>query len=85
MELFATAKAVFFAIIESAMTPEQFVNSLAALGWKQSDFCRKTDLSKQTPSRWVTGLVPIPAWVAAYLSAMLDIKQLHSKYVEIKR
>lgn len=67
------------------MTPEQFESILTALGWKQADFCRKAGLSKQTPSRWVNGLVPIPAWVAAYLGAMLEIKRLHSEYVAVTR
>ena len=26
---------------EMTMTPEAFMAALAALGWKQSDFCRK--------------------------------------------
>lgn len=63
------------------MTPEQFADALAALGWKQSDFCRKTGVSPNTPSRWVTDKTPIPAWVPAYLGAMQDLAALHSKYI----
>jgi len=63
------------------MTPDEFTNALAALGWKQSDFCRKAGVTKQTPSRWANGLSPIPAWVAAYLGAMLDLVALHAKYL----
>ena len=58
------------------MTPEQFEQALESLGWKQSDFCRKAGLDKNTPSRWVTGKTPVPAWVPAYLGAMQDIKRL---------
>lgn len=64
------------------MTPEQFTLALAALGWKQSDFCRKTGVSKNTPSRWVNGDTPIQAWVPAYLGAMQEIKRLHQVYIE---
>ena len=64
------------------MTPEQFTAALAALGWKQSDFCRKAGVSKQTPSRWVNGLTPIPDWAPAYLGAMQEIKRLHQVYIE---
>ena len=64
------------------MTPEQFTAALAALGWKQSDFCRKTGVTKQTPSRWANSLTPIPLWVAAYLGAMQDIKRLHLAYID---
>ena len=63
------------------MTPEQFTQALDALGWKQSDFCRKTGADKNTPSRWVNGKTPIPAWVAAYLGAMQDLAALHTKYL----
>lgn len=63
------------------MAPDDFTASLAALAWKQSDFCRKTGVTKQTPSRWANGLTPIPLWVAAYLGVMQDIKRLHLVYI----
>jgi len=66
----------------TTMTPEEFTAALAALGWKQSDFCRKTGVSQQTPSRWSNGHTPIQQWVRAYLGAMLDIKRLHAAYIE---
>ena len=64
------------------MTPLEFTNALSGLGWKQSDFCRKTGVSKDTPSRWAAGKTPIQAWVPAYLGAMLELKRLHAKYIE---
>jgi len=64
------------------MDPDQFTTALHDLGWKQSDFCRKSGVNKSTPSNWVTGKTPIPAWVAAYLGAMADIKRLHRVYIE---
>lgn len=63
------------------MTPDEFTKALSALGWKQSDFCRKAGVTKQTPSRWANGLSPIPLWVGAYLGAMLDLAALHDKYL----
>ena len=63
------------------MTPDEFAQALAALGWKQSDFCRKTGVAKDTPSRWATGKTPIQAWVPAYLGAMQDLARLHAKYI----
>lgn len=65
------------------MEIQEFESALAELGWKQSDFCRKTGVERNTPSRWVNGKTPIPAWVNAYLGAMRDIKQLHAKYIEV--
>ena len=65
-----------------AMTPTEFMQALADIGWKQSDFCRKTGVDKNTPSRWVNGLTAIPKWVPAYLGAMGEIKRLHATYVK---
>ena len=67
---------------ETIMSPDAFTAALAALGWKQSDFCRKAGVTKQTPSRWANGLTPVPAWVPAYLGAMQEIKRLHQVYIE---
>jgi transcriptional regulator with XRE-family HTH domain len=64
------------------MTPEEFKASLAQLGWKQSDFCAKAGVERNTPSRWSNGHTPIPEWVPAFLCAMLDIQQLHAKYID---
>jgi hypothetical protein len=64
------------------MSPDDFTQTLDALEWKQADFCRKAGLDKNTPSRWVNGKTPIPAWVPAYLGAMLEIKRLHQVYVQ---
>lgn len=69
-------------ITDDTMSPDEFAAALAALGWKQSDFCRKAGVTKQTPSRWATGHTPVPAWVPAYLGAMQDIKRLHRQYIE---
>jgi transcriptional regulator with XRE-family HTH domain len=66
------------------MTPEQFTVALARLGWKQSDLCRKAGLDQKTPSRWATGAVPIPGWVAAYLGVLGDLKAMHTKYLDPK-
>lgn len=63
------------------MTPAQFTAALAALQWKQSDFCRKTGTNKATPSNWSLGHTPIPLWVDAYLGAMQDLAALHGKYL----
>lgn len=63
------------------MTPDEFAAALAALGWKQSDFCRKVGVTPNTPSRWIAGTTPIPPWVPAYLGAMQDLAALHAKYI----
>lgn len=63
------------------MTPENFMQSLAELGWKQSDFCRKTGLDKNTPSRWINGKTPIPTWVSKHLGLLLELQRLHASYL----
>ena len=66
---------------KATMSPDEFTAALAAVGWKQSDFCRKAGVSKQTPSRWANGLTPVPDWVPAYLGLLLDLQRLHAKYL----
>lgn len=58
------------------MTPDEFLAALEKLGWKQTDFCRKAGVSKNTPGRWVSGVTPIPLWVARFLEMALEIKRL---------
>jgi transcriptional regulator with XRE-family HTH domain len=65
-----------------AMTPQQLKEALAELNWRQADLCRKAGLHKDTPGRWLSGRTAIPAWVPAYLGAMLEIQRLHAKYVK---
>ena len=64
------------------MTPEQFIEALDRIGWKQSDLCRRAGLDKKTPSRWATGVVTIPAWVPAYLGLLQDVKALHARHLD---
>lgn len=62
------------------MTVEELDAALVALGWKVSDFCRATGLHRNTPSRWRTEGVEIPAWVPQHLGLLLDLKRLHAAY-----
>lgn len=61
------------------MTATEFNATLLALGWKQSDFCRRVEVNKSTASRW--GQEGPPAWVGHYLGLVLSIEALHSQYV----
>jgi transcriptional regulator with XRE-family HTH domain len=65
------------------MTGTEFIQALAELGWKQTDFCGRTGLHRNTTSRWVTGEVPVPEWVDAFLGAMLAIKRLHDTFISV--
>lgn len=65
------------------MTPDQFAAALDALGWKATDFCRKAGIVPNTAWRWSKGHVPIPLWASEYLSAMLEIKRLHARFVAV--
>ena len=67
------------------MTPEEFDQALAELGWKAVDFTRKTGLVPNTAWRWRKGTTPIPAWVGEYLGAVLEIQRLHARFVAIHR
>ena len=63
------------------MSPEEFKTALSELGWKQSDFCAKAGVERNTPSRWANGHTQVPDWVPAFLGAMLDLQRLHAKYI----
>lgn len=65
------------------MTPDEFQQALDTLGWRQADFCRRLDLDKNTPSRWITGRTAMPRWVPEYLRAMLAIRRLHAEFVDV--
>lgn len=63
------------------MTSEEFKATLRALGWKQTDFARKSGLNPTTISRWITGDTPVPEWAVRYLQAMQRIADLHAEFV----
>lgn len=65
----------------TTLSPEQFLTALAALGWKQTDFARKTGVTAGAVNRWATGKDPAPLWATAYLGAMQDLAMLHRKYL----
>ncbi len=66
---------------DQPMTLDEFDQALQALNWKVSDFCRATGLHRNTPSRWRNDGVEIPEWVPKHLGLLLDIQQLHAKYL----
>ena len=66
------------------MTPEEFEAALKELGWKQADFCRMAGVDRNTPSRWMRGITPIPEWARRFLEMAKEIKRL-SKLIEPPR
>lgn len=58
------------------MVPKEFEEALKTLGWKQADFCRMADVDKNTPSRWMNSITPIPGWAARFLAMAQEIKRL---------
>lgn len=67
------------------LSPEQLADALARLGWKQTDFARRTGVTAAAVSAWATGKAPAPLWAGAYLGAMLDLAALHQKYIAPER
>lgn len=63
------------------MTFEEFDAALDALGWKVIDFCRATDLHRNTPQRWRRDGVEIPGWVPKHLGLLLELQRLHAAYL----
>ncbi len=61
------------------MNGNEYLEALQSLGWKQSDLCRRVDVSKNTASRW--GQDGPPRWVGEYLGVMLELDRLHRLFV----
>ena len=64
-----------------SMTIEEFEAALSALGWKIADFCRATDLHRNTPQRWKREGIEIPGWVPKHLGLLLELQRLHAAYL----
>lgn len=64
------------------MTPDEFRDGLKKLGWKQSDFCLETGISKVSVSNWLTGAVPLPLWAQRYLELLLKVHDMAAVLLE---
>lgn len=58
------------------MTPQEFKQGLARLGWKQADFALATGTSKVSVSHWMTGQNPLPVWAQSHLALLLKLHDL---------
>lgn len=61
------------------MAPESLISARRILGLTQADLARILGVNTRTPSRWETGVVPIPQPVALLLVAALvsaDVRRL---------
>jgi transcriptional regulator with XRE-family HTH domain len=65
------------------MTGEELKAALSALGWKQADLARATQLHRNTVNAWASD--GPPPWVAQYLAALLAIKGLYEAFVVTPR
>lgn len=63
------------------LTPDEFRAALAQLGWTQAHFSDRVGLTATAVNRWAQGTVPIPLWAGEYLGAMLDLAELHKRYI----
>lgn len=63
------------------MTPTQFKDALATLGWNQSEFARKVGVTANTASRYALGAAPIPRWVERHLNLLLDVRRLGARFI----
>ncbi len=63
------------------MTPTEFDQALAELGWNGAEFTRRVGLVPNTVWRWRKGATPIPMWVSEYLAALIGIQRLHAALI----
>ena len=66
---------------EHFMTIEEFEAALSSLNWKIADFCRATELHRNTPQRWKREGIEIPGWVPRYLGLLMELQRLHAAYL----
>ncbi len=53
---------------------------LSELEWSQAKLASKLSVAPNTVSRWLTGGLPVPAWLTEYLSAMLAVRRLACQF-----
>ena len=63
------------------MTGAEFSQSLADLGWRQTEFAARTGTSPDTINRWCNDRQPVPAWAAAHVRLLLAADHLHRLHI----
>jgi transcriptional regulator with XRE-family HTH domain len=58
----------------STMTTKEFRKALADLGWSQAETARRCGMTRITINRYANG-TPIPELMAAYIRAVLALKE----------
>jgi transcriptional regulator with XRE-family HTH domain len=58
------------------MTPAELHDHLTRLGLSQAALGRLFGVDRGTPNHWLSGRVPVPAWAAIYLRALLDLRRV---------
>ena len=66
---------------DNTMTPDELASVLAQLGWTQAELGRRLGMAPDTMSRWATGKVPMPVWLTAHVGLLLELRELHGRYI----
>ena len=66
---------------DNTMTPDELASVLAQLGWTQEELGRRLGMAPDTVSRWATGKVPMPVWLTAHVGLLLELRELHGRYI----
>lgn len=61
------------------MPPSQLKAALITLDWSQAELARRIGYAPNTVSRWITGEMPTPKWLDAYMDALIAIHGLAGK------
>lgn len=56
------------------MTPHQLLSCLKELHWSQAELGRRVGISPQSVNAWANGGTPVPAWLPAYLAALIAMR-----------
>lgn len=60
----------------AAITPDDLRELMADLGLTAAALARLVAVDKSTPGRWLSGAVPVPAWVGDHLAALLALRRI---------
>jgi len=58
------------------MASDQFKDALRLVGWTQRQFAGRMGVDEATVSRWASGRLPVPQYVAEYMRVVVAVSEV---------